>query len=142
MTSDVVDINYEVSLYSPNSTKAVLKAYIDFLHENNNGTGDASVQIEVTQNYTLIFFGHVGHVSSTPEFQPFRSIPVLKTFIAPTNGTVSSLLFATAGQSGQAGSSESPGSYVAFRLPFKPFFAHFRADTMAPLFHTQYQTQR
>ncbi|KAH7014660.1 hypothetical protein B0J12DRAFT_611307 [Macrophomina phaseolina] len=119
MTSDVVDINYEVSLYSPNSTKAVLEAYIDFLHENNNGTGDSSVQIEVTQNYTLIFFGHVGHVNSTPEFEPFRSIPVLKTFIAPTNGTVNSLLFATAGQSGQAGSSESPGSYYGTSLSHK-----------------------
>ena len=112
MTSDVVDINYEVSLYAPNNTKAILTAYTDFLHRTNDGNGDASVQIEVTQNYTLIFFGHVGHVSSSPEFEPFRSIPVLKTFIPPTNGTVGSLLTATAGQSGQGGSSESPGSYV------------------------------
>jgi len=112
MTTDVVDINYEVALYAPNNTKAILTAYVNFLNENNGGSGDANVQIEVTQNYTLIFYGHVGHVPSAPESKPFRSIPILKTFIPPTNGTVTSLLFATEGQSGQAGSSDSPGSYV------------------------------
>jgi hypothetical protein len=142
MTSDIVDIHYEVSLYSPNFTKAILIAYIDFLHANNNSTGEASVKIQVTQNYTLIFFGHIGHVGPTPEFQPFRSIPVLKSFIAPTNSTVNSLLSATEGQSGQAGSSGSPGSYVCIPTASSTVIAHSHADTTAPLFRTPYQTQR
>jgi hypothetical protein len=34
----------------------------------------------------------------------------MKTFVPATNGTVLGLLSLTAGQSGQGGSSESPGS--------------------------------
>jgi hypothetical protein len=97
MTSDVVNINYEVSLYSPANTKTILESYFNFLHESNNANGDSTVQIEVTANYTLVFYDHVGHVGNTPEFEPFRSVPVMRTFISPTNGTISKLLFSTEG---------------------------------------------
>ncbi|KAL1602685.1 hypothetical protein SLS60_006105 [Paraconiothyrium brasiliense] len=121
MTSDIVDINYEVSLYAPNATRAILKAYVDFLHEVEGGTGDASIQLEMTPDHTLVFFGHVGHVSSAPEFAPFRSIPVMTHFIPPTNGTVAQLLFAAEGSSGQGPNGASPGSYygtsVAQKVP-------------------------
>ncbi|KAJ4348483.1 uncharacterized protein N0V89_009858 [Didymosphaeria variabile] len=121
MTSNIVDINYEVSLYAPNSTRAILKAYVDFLHEVEGGTGDASIQLEMTPDHTLVFYGHVGHVSSAPEFAPFRSIPVMTPFIPPTNGTVAQLLFAAEGSSGQGPNGASPGSYygtsVAQKVP-------------------------
>lgn len=107
MTSDVVNINYEVSLYSPSNTKTVLESYINFLLESNNGDGNATVQIEVSANYTLVFYGHVGHVGSTPEFGPFRSVPVMTSLLPPTNGTINKLLFSTEGQSGSGGSPSS-----------------------------------
>ena len=108
MTSDIVDINYEINIYAANSTRDVLKAYVEFLRKD--GPGDAVVQVEVSKDSTLLFLGHTGHVSSTPEFAPFRSIPVMTQFIKPTNGTVASLLFATVGSSGNGANGESPGS--------------------------------
>ncbi|KAF9731660.1 hypothetical protein PMIN07_001846 [Paraphaeosphaeria minitans] len=119
ITSDIIEINYEVNLYHKNATRAILSAYADFLRQD--GPGDAVVQLEVSQNSTLVFYGHIGHVSSAPEFKAFRSIPIMTPFLPPTNGTVASFLFATVGSSGNGANGESPGSYyhasVAQKIP-------------------------
>jgi len=139
MTSNVLNINYEVSLYHTNSTRAILEAYVEFLRAD--GPGDAVVQVEVSPNSTLVFYGHVGHVGSSPEFKPFRSIPVMTQFVKPTNGTVASLLFATVGSSGNGANGESPGSYVCVVNPISVVFADTYADTTTPPLHKRYQTQ-
>lgn len=107
LTSDIVDIHYEINIYPSNATRDLLKAYSEFLRRD--GPGDAVVQLEVSKDSTLLFMGHTGHVASTPEFDVFRGIPVLTQFLKPTNGTVASLLFATVGSSGNKGGL-SPGS--------------------------------
>lgn len=139
MTSDIININYEVSLYHKNHTRAILTAYANFLRED--GPGDAVVQLEVSQNSTLVFYGHIGHVSSAPEFKPFRSIPVLKPFLPPTNGTVASFLFATVGSSGNGANGESPGSYVCAADSITIAIAHSYTDTTMTRLHKRYQMQ-
>ena len=91
MTNDFFEISYEVVLYHPEDTPALLRAYANYTA--NETDTNSIVQVQVMANYSLGFYGYKGYVNSPAPFVPFRSLPILQTVLPQTNGTVNSLLF-------------------------------------------------
>jgi hypothetical protein len=92
---DFFNMYYEVSLYRPEDTPALLTAYANYTA--NETDMDSTIQLQVNAGYSLAFYGYKGQANSPVAFTPFRSIPVMQALIPPTNGTVTGLLFSSNG---------------------------------------------
>lgn len=101
MTNPYLHIYYEVQAYSIINTPALLKAYAEHIADPASNP-KSSVQLQLSSNITLAFYGYEVQTNDLSAFEKFRSIPVLKTVIPPHNGTVTELAIA-------AGSATSPG---------------------------------
>ena len=114
MTSTSTDIYYEIYLYAPNSTTALIEAYGNYL---SNPATDANsiVELDITANYTLVFYGYNAHTNRPKVFEPFYKIPTQSTFFPPTNGTVNDIVFGFDGRATSVGSTY--GSTFSHKVP-------------------------
>ena len=103
MTNSFMDIYYEIYLYKPTETPALIEAYGNYLADPNTDV-NSSVEVEITANFSLAFLGYNAHANKPAVFDPFYKIPISSTFFPATNGTVSDVIF------GVDGSAVSPGS--------------------------------
>ena len=55
MTHPHTTISFGISVYAPNNTEAVLKAYTNYLLVNSDN--QTNIEVEVTTDYTLVFYG-------------------------------------------------------------------------------------
>lgn len=105
ITNDYNKAYYEVYLYKPADTPAVLKAYANYL-SNPNVDPKSQAAVQVNPTYTFAFLGYIGTANRPAMFNEFYKIPVLSTVAPPTNGTINQLIF--------LGSAPAPGnSYVS-----------------------------
>ncbi|KAL9618591.1 MAG: hypothetical protein Q9160_006702 [Pyrenula sp. 1 TL-2023] len=92
LTNSYNNIYYEIYLYAPSSTPALLTAYANYL---TSPTLDpkSQVSVQVQPTYTLLFLGYIGQPASRPSiFSEFHALPPQTTIAAPTNSTIPALL--------------------------------------------------
>ncbi|KAJ5159293.1 FAD-binding type 2 [Penicillium coprophilum] len=111
-TNTGIDVYYEINTYTVANTPAVLAAYATYLLDADT---NSNVEIQTNPNYTLVFYGYLGHVSTPAAFDPFSDIPVASTLYPPTNGSLSELLL-TIGSAGLSSEGVSYGGTFTFRV--------------------------
>ncbi|KAJ5490657.1 FAD linked oxidase N-terminal [Penicillium expansum] len=107
-----IDIYYELKTYTVSNTPAVLEAYAKYLLDADI---NSNVKIQINPTYTLVFYGHLGHVPTPAAFGPFSGIPVASTVYPATNGSLSELLL-TIGSPGLTSDGVSYGGTFTFEL--------------------------
>ncbi|KAJ5359803.1 hypothetical protein N7517_008994 [Penicillium concentricum] len=111
-TNTGIDAYYEINTYTVANTPAVLTAYATYLLDADI---NSNVEIQINPNYTLVFYGYIGHVSTPAAFDPFADIPVASTLYPPTNGSLSELLL-TIGSAGLTTEGVSYGGTFTFKV--------------------------
>ncbi|KGO52457.1 FAD linked oxidase, N-terminal [Penicillium expansum] len=107
-----IDIYYELKTYTVSNTPAVLEAYAKYLLDADI---NSNVEIQINPTYTLVFYGHLGHVPTPAAFGPFSGIPVASTVYPATNGSLSELLL-TIGSPGLTSDGVSYGGTFTFEV--------------------------
>ena len=107
-----IDIYYELKTYTVSNTPAVLEAYAKYLLDADI---NSNVEIQINPTYTLVFYGHLGHVLTPAAFGPFSGIPVASTVYPATNGSLSELLL-TIGSAGLTSDGVSYGGTFKFKV--------------------------
>ncbi|RMZ77831.1 hypothetical protein DV737_g4176, partial [Chaetothyriales sp. CBS 132003] len=102
-TNEYTKVYFEIYLYSPSNTSAVLQAYANYM-ANPNTDVNTNVEIQVTANFTLVFLGYNGWTNKSVDFEPFYTIPPLATYFPPTNGTINDVVFGVSGNAKSVGS--------------------------------------
>lgn len=102
MTNDYTNIYFEIYLYSPANTPALIEAYGNYLADPNTDT-NSNVELDITPTYALAFLGYNGHTNKPAVFDPFYKIPTKSTFFKPTNGTVNDVIFGVDGNAVSVG---------------------------------------
>ncbi|KAL8826048.1 MAG: hypothetical protein Q9191_004034, partial [Dirinaria sp. TL-2023a] len=103
MTNTFTNIYYEIYLYAPSSTAALIDAYANYLSDPNTDV-NSNVELEIAANFTLAFYGYNAHTNRPKVFDPFYKIPTTSTFFPPTNGTVNDIVFGVDGNAKPVGS--------------------------------------
>ena len=103
MTNSFMDIYYEIYFYKPTETPALIEAYGNYLADPNTDV-NSNVELEITANYSLAFYGYNAHANKPSVFDPFYNIPTSSTFFPPTNGTVNDVVFGVDGSAVAVGS--------------------------------------
>lgn len=103
MTNNFTEIYYEIYLYTPANTPALIQAYGNYL-ANENSDINSNVEIDVTANYSLAFLGYNAHTNKPAVFDAFYQIPAMSTVFPPTNGTPNDVIFGVDGNATPTGS--------------------------------------
>ena len=114
MTNTFTNIYYEIYLYAPNSTAALIDAYGNYLSDPATDV-NSNVELEIAANFTLAFYGYNAHTNRPKVFDPFYKIPTASTFFPPTNGTVNDIVFGVDGNATAVGSTY--GSTFSHKVP-------------------------
>ena len=122
MTNSNTQIYYEIYLYDPERTPAILEAYSNYL-TNPEVDLNSSVEIQVAPGFSLIFLGYNGHTNRPVIFNEFYAIPTRSTFFPPTNGTFNDVVF------GVDGNATSPGSTYSITFSHKLINANFLLES-------------
>lgn len=86
--SDVNGIYYEIYLYAPSDTPAVLQAFAKWTMDADI---KSNVEIQIQNKVTLVFLGYSEHTNKPATFNDFYKLTPIQTMFGPTNGSVVSL---------------------------------------------------
>ncbi|KXG51728.1 FAD-binding, type 2 [Penicillium griseofulvum] len=111
-TNTGIDVLYHINTYTIANTPAVFAAYATYLLDADI---NSNIEIQANPNFTLVFFGYLGHVSTPAAFDRFSDIPVASTMYPPTNGSLSDLLL-TIGSAGLTSEGVSYGGTFTFKV--------------------------
>ena len=103
MTNSFMNIYYEIYLYTPANTPALIEAYGNYLADPNTDV-NSNVELEIRANFSLAFYGYNAHANKPAVFNSFYKIPTSSTFFPPTNGTVNDVVFGVDGNAVAVGS--------------------------------------
>ncbi|KAF4636553.1 hypothetical protein G7Y89_g1531 [Cudoniella acicularis] len=103
------NIYFEIYLYTPENTPAVLSAFANWT-SNPNTDIKSNIEIRVQNTQTLAFLGYSEPTFRPAVFNEFYKIPVLSTESGPTNGTLLDVV------ASPAANAPNPGNTIS-----KPF---------------------
>jgi hypothetical protein len=116
-TNTGIDVLYQINTYTIANTPTVFAAYATYLLDADI---NSNIEIQANPNFTLVFFGYLGHVSTPAAFDRFSDIPVASTMYPPTNGSLSDLLL-TIGSAGLTSEGVSYGGTFTFKVTGSTF---------------------
>ena len=80
-------IYYEIHIYNPSDTTALLKAYANWT-VNPKTDIKSNIQLQIRNTITTLFIGYAEHANKPAVFNEFYKITPKFTLFGPTNGTV------------------------------------------------------
>ncbi|RDL32636.1 uncharacterized protein BP5553_09092 [Venustampulla echinocandica] len=81
-------IYYEIYLYAPSDTPAILEAFSNW---TINADIKSNVEVQIQNKITLVFLGYAEPANKPATFNDFYKVTPIKTMFGPTNASVISL---------------------------------------------------